>query len=66
MKKSTFGHAYIKQQGAAVHPDELNPNISDAYYIRQGEAYIQDTEDVETTFSRDYLKINRALRVKGK
>lgn len=48
-----FGLAHIKKEGAAVHPDEIEADISDAAYLRQALDYIRDTGDTTAVFARD-------------
>lgn len=38
-----FGLAKIKAEGCAMHPDELNPCMSDEKYIKQLKAYLDGT-----------------------
>ncbi len=53
---SGFGMAHIKTQGMAVHPDSIESDVTDAWYIRQAAAYIIDSGDVDTCFANDALK----------
>lgn len=46
----------IKKEGAAQHPDEIESEVSDGWYIRQAAAYIRDSGDKDTYFVRDNLR----------
>lgn len=53
----SFGSAPLKKEGAAVHPDEIDKDLSTEAYIRQARAYMEQTGDVNAYFCRHELLV---------
>lgn len=45
VEMSAFGLASLKAEGFAVHPDEIEGDLSDKQYYKQLKAYYSDTGD---------------------
>jgi len=43
-----FGLSYLRQEGAAMHPDDTEREMNDAYYLRQLQAYV-DSHGIDET-----------------
>lgn len=57
-KHTGFGLAYVKKEGCAMHPDDIDVELSEQEYIKQANAYINDTGDKNACFARDELRIS--------
>ena len=53
-----FGLAYIRKEGAAMHPDDTEAEMGDVFYLKQLQAF-KDEHGIEVTkksyCSRPYL-----------
>lgn len=45
MSYSGFGLCNIKKEGCAMHPDDIETDLTDAQYERQLRAYLESTGD---------------------
>lgn len=52
-----FGRVYLKKEGGHIHPDDpmfwRNKDINDEEYLKQLQAYLDDTNDEEGAASCD-------------
>jgi len=51
-----FGKVRLKQEGCAIHPDDVEGELTDTQYLHQLEAYEKSTGDMDRRgIAREFL-----------